>query len=51
MDYKTLGPDGLEWIDSGGCADRSATLLAERCKSFILRQAGRAGDSVITIGD
>lgn len=51
MDYKTFGPDGLEWIDRRGRANRRATLLAERNKSFIRRQAGNAGDSVITIGD
>lgn len=50
MDYKTFGPDGLEWIDSGGCANWGATLLAERGKTFILRQAGNAGDAIITIG-
>jgi hypothetical protein len=51
MDYKTFGPDGLEWIDRGGRANWRATFLAERSKSSIRRQAGNAGDSVITIGD
>jgi hypothetical protein len=51
MDYKTFRTDSLERIDSGGCANWSATLLAERCKSSVRRQAGNAGDSVITIGD
>ena len=50
-DYKTFGPDGLEWIDRGGRANRCATFLAERRKSSVRRQAGNAGDSVITIGD
>jgi len=50
-DYKTLGPDGLEWINRGGRANWRATFLAERSKSFIRRQARGAGDSVITIGD
>ena len=51
MDYKTLGPDGLEWINRGGRANWCATFLAERSKSFIRRQARSAGDGVITIGD
>ena len=51
MDYKTLGPDGLEWINRGGRANWCATLLAERSKSSIRRQARNAGDRVITIGD
>ena len=51
MDYKTLGPDGLEWIDRGGRANWCATFLAERSKSSVRRQTGNAGDSVITIGD
>jgi len=51
MDYKTFGPDGLEWINRGGRANWCATFLAERSKSPIRRQAGNAGNSVITIGD
>ena len=51
MDYKTFGPDGLEWIDRGCRANWCATFLAERSKSSIRRQAGNAGDRVITIGD
>lgn len=51
MDYKTFGPDGLEWIDGGGRANWRATFLAERSKSSIRRQARNAGDSVITVGD
>ena len=51
MDYKTFGPDGLEWIDRGGRANWCATFLAERSKSSVRRQTGNAGDSVITIGD
>ena len=51
MDYKTFGPDGLEWINRGGRANWRATFLAERSKSSIRRQARSAGDGVITIGD
>ncbi len=51
MDYKTFGPDGLEWIDRGGRANWCATFLAERSKPSIRRQARNAGDSVITITD
>ena len=51
IDYKAFGPDGLEWINRGGRANWCATFLAERSKSSIRRQAGNAGDSVITIGD
>ena len=51
VDYKTFGPDGLEWINRGGRANWGATLLAERSKSLVLREAESAGDSVITIGD
>ena len=51
MDYKTLGPDGLKWIDRGGRANRRAAFLAERSKSSVRRQARNAGDSVITISD
>ena len=51
MDYKTFGPDGLEWINRGGRANWCPTFLAERSNSSIRRQARNAGDSVITIGD
>jgi hypothetical protein len=51
MDYKTLGSDGLEWINRGGRANWCATFLAERSKSSIRRQARNADDGVITIGD
>lgn len=51
MNYKTLGPDGLEWISRRGRANRCAAFFAERSESFIRRQARNAGDSVITIGD
>lgn len=51
IDCKTFGPDGLKWINRGGRANWGATLLAERRKSFVLRQAESAGDSVITICD
>lgn len=51
VDYKTFGLDGLEWISRGGRADWGAAFVAERRKSFVLRQAESAGDSVITICD
>ena len=51
VDYKTFGLDGLEWINGGGRANWSAAFLTERRKSFVLRQAESAGDSVITICD
>ena len=37
MDYKAFGPDGLEWIDSGGRTDWRAAVLTERGKTFVLR--------------
>jgi hypothetical protein len=51
MDYKTFGANGLKWIDSGGRANRCAAFLTERGKTFVLRQAESAGDSVIIVGD
>ena len=49
--YKTFGLDGLEWINRGGRPNWGAAFLTERRKSFVLRQAESAGDSVITICD
>ena len=51
MDYKTFGPNGSKWINRGGRANWCATFHAERSKSPVRRQAGNAGNSVITIGD
>lgn len=37
MDYKTFGPDRLEWIDSGGRTNWCTAVLTERGKTFVLR--------------